>query len=71
MTLRSLTGRVLFRAPNDESLQSAEHICKRMQQMANEKAADEKVLSLYLTYLNDSDIEVDPVVHQKMENIVT
>ncbi|GIY35214.1 hypothetical protein CDAR_101311 [Caerostris darwini] len=57
--------------PNDpESRQSSEHICKRMQQMANEKAAAEKALSLHLTYLNDPDIHADTVVLQRMENIV-
>ncbi|GIX97825.1 hypothetical protein CDAR_73091 [Caerostris darwini] len=57
--------------PDDpESLHSSEHICKRMQQMANEKASAEKALSLHLTYLNDPDIQADPVILQSMENIV-
>ncbi|GIY58814.1 vesicle-associated membrane protein 7 [Caerostris darwini] len=41
-----------------------------MQQMANEKATAEKALSLHLTYLNDPDIQADPVILQSMENIV-
>ncbi|GIY47203.1 hypothetical protein CEXT_800161 [Caerostris extrusa] len=40
--------------PDDpESLQSSKHICKRMQQMANEKAATEKPSPLHLTYLSN------------------
>ncbi|GIY97522.1 hypothetical protein CEXT_368701 [Caerostris extrusa] len=57
--------------PDDPgSLQSSEHICERFQQMANEKAAAERALSLHLTYLNDPDIQADPVVLQRIENIV-
>ncbi|GIY79686.1 hypothetical protein CDAR_122241 [Caerostris darwini] len=58
------------------SLQSSEYICKRLQQMANEKAAAEKPLSLHLTFLDDPDIlypdpvQADPVVLQSIENIV-
>ncbi|GIY50901.1 hypothetical protein CDAR_549601 [Caerostris darwini] len=38
--------------------------------MVDEKAAAEKAISLHLTCLNDPHIQADPVVLQRMENIV-
>ncbi|GIY12175.1 hypothetical protein CDAR_410641 [Caerostris darwini] len=74
MDTSSADGQSSFQGPltpdDPESLQSSEHICKRLQQMANEKAAAEKALSLHLTYQNDPNIQADPVVLQSMENIV-
>ncbi|GIY54929.1 hypothetical protein CDAR_612811 [Caerostris darwini] len=74
MDTSSADGQSPFQGPltpdDPESLQSSEHICKRMQQMANEKAAAERALCLHLTYLNYPDIQADPVVLQRMENIV-
>ncbi|GIX71635.1 hypothetical protein CDAR_234401 [Caerostris darwini] len=74
MDTSSADGQSPFQGPltpdDPASLQSSEHICKRLQQMANEKAAAEKSLSLHLTYLNDPDIQADPVVLQSIENIV-
>ncbi|GIX96255.1 hypothetical protein CDAR_554641 [Caerostris darwini] len=71
MDTSSADGQSPFQGPltpdDPASLQSSEHICKRLQQMANEKAAAEKSLSLHL---NDPDIQADPVVLQSIENIV-
>ncbi|GIY87625.1 hypothetical protein CDAR_108721 [Caerostris darwini] len=70
----SADGQSPFQGPltpdDPESLQSSEHIYKRMQQMANEKAAAESALFLHLTHLNDPDIQADPLVLKRMENIV-
>ncbi|GIY05848.1 hypothetical protein CDAR_316301 [Caerostris darwini] len=73
MDTSSADGQSPFQGPltpdDPESLQSSEPICKRLKQMASEKAAAEKSLSLHLTYLNDPDIQADPVVLQSMENV--
>ncbi|GIY38466.1 hypothetical protein CDAR_58601 [Caerostris darwini] len=74
MDTSSADGQSSFQGPltpdDPVSLQLSERICKRMQEKAHEKASAEQALSLHLTYLNDPDIQADPVVLQSVENIV-